>query len=89
MKGSLLDWPAWAERWNETYPDKKFPTWRHFREYLTRGVKAALTRYRFPEPKPSPEVQAARDELMERLGRSLSRPEARLIEAAPPHHDDM
>jgi hypothetical protein len=88
LNGSLPDWPTWAVRWNETHSDKKFPTWRHFREYLTRGVKAALPHYKFSEPKPSPEVRAARDALMERLEQSFSRAEARLIEGVPPYHDD-
>jgi hypothetical protein len=78
-KDPIPNWPAWAERWDEIYPDKEFPTWRHFREYLTRGVKAALPYYKFPEPKPGPEMQAARDELMENLTRSLSRPGAAFV----------
>jgi hypothetical protein len=80
-------WSAWAELWNETYPDKKFPTWRHFPGYLARGIVAALWQYKFPEPKPSPEVQAALDEFMENLKRSLSRPGARLIEITPNPED--
>jgi hypothetical protein len=47
-QGPMPSWADWAKHWNETYPDKKFPTWRHFREYLTRGAKAALPRYKFP-----------------------------------------
>jgi hypothetical protein len=55
-----------VEHWNETYPDKKFPTWRHFREYLTRGAKVALPRYKFPEPNPSAEKLQAMREAEER-----------------------
>ena len=56
-----------GEHWNETYPDKKFLTWRHFREYLTLGAKAALPRHKFPEPNPSAEKLQAMREAEERL----------------------
>jgi hypothetical protein len=70
-EGPIPSWPAWAERWNETHPDKKFPTWRHFREYLVRGARAALPRYKFPEPKPSAEKLQAMRAAEERIKDSL------------------
>jgi hypothetical protein len=87
-RGPMPSWPAWAERWNETHPDKKFPTWRHFREYLARGAKAALPRYKFPELKSSPEVQAKLDESRDRWIEFLRKPGARLIEITPPNSED-
>jgi hypothetical protein len=66
--------------WNQTYPDKQFPTWRHFRQYLARGAVAALPRYKFPEPKPSPKQQAGIDAFIENLKTSLARSEGWLIE---------
>ncbi len=35
--------------------------------------------YKVPEPKPSPEMQGARNELMENLTRSLSQPDAAFV----------
>jgi hypothetical protein len=63
----MPSWADWAEHWNEAHRDQKFPTWRHFREYLARGIKAALPRYKFPEPKPSAEKLQAMREVEERF----------------------
>jgi len=67
LQGMLPSWADWAEHWNEAHPDKKFPTWRHFREYLIRGVRAALPHYKFPEPKPPTEKLQAMREAEERF----------------------
>lgn len=57
LDGERQSWKAWLEQWNETHPDKKFKTWRNFREYCARGSHEALPNYKFPEPKLSPEKQ--------------------------------
>jgi hypothetical protein len=73
LDGERESWKAWFELWNRKHPDKKFKTWRNFREYCARGHDEALPLYKFPEPKPSPEMQAVRDELVANLERSLSK----------------
>jgi len=78
LEGPIPDWPSRAERWNQTHPDKRFPAWRNFRQYLARGEKAALPRYKFPEPKPSPEKQ-----------RELRAAEARFIEMLKAHSNQQ
>jgi hypothetical protein len=57
--------------WNNRFPDKRFKTWRNFREYYLRGRKAALPRYKFPEPKPSAEKQQEMRAVEQRIMRSL------------------
>jgi hypothetical protein len=78
LDGERKSWQAWFRQWNENYPEKKFETWRNFREYCARGYKEALPNYKFAEPKARPEVKAAYDKFMQRLKASLSR--AELIE---------
>ena len=50
-------WRVYFERWNQTYPNKEFPSWRNFLEYYRRGTKAATPSYKFPEIKPAAEKQ--------------------------------
>jgi hypothetical protein len=50
-------WRVYFEGWNQTYPNKKFPNWRNFREYYLRGTKAATPSYKLPEIKPTAEKQ--------------------------------
>jgi hypothetical protein len=68
---STAPWRVYYERWNQTHPDKKFADWRNFREYFLRGTKAATPSYKFPEVKPSAEMQeeirAAKEYWIEKL----------------------
>jgi hypothetical protein len=60
-RGPMPSWRAWFELWNQAYPDKKFETWRNFRQYFLRGVREAQPQYiRFPQPKLSAEEQEMR-----------------------------
>jgi len=60
-RGPMPSWRAWFELWNQAYPDKKFETWRNFRQYFLRGVREAQPHYiRFPQPKLSAEEQEMR-----------------------------
>ncbi len=77
-KGPMPSWRIWCERWNQTYPDKRFKTWRNFREYYVRGSKKALPIYKFPNPKAPTEEDTQRIRgLDERITAMLDR----LIEA--------
>jgi hypothetical protein len=82
LGGERKSWQVWFEQLNQKYPEKKLKTWRNFREYCARGYKEALHNYKLPEPRLSSEVQAAHEELEERIERSLSRPGARLTEVS-------
>ena len=60
-RGPMPSWRAWFELWNQTHPDKKFETWRNFRQYFLRGVREAQPHYiRFPQPKLPAEEQEMR-----------------------------
>jgi hypothetical protein len=54
---STVPWRVYFERWNQAYPDKNFANWRNFREYYLRGITAATPTYKFPEVKPTAEMQ--------------------------------
>ena len=70
-KGPMPSWRTWCERWNQTYPGKRFETWRNFREYFERGRKKAIPSYKLPEPKPSPDKQEELRTREERLVKEL------------------
>jgi len=67
LEGDRDSWQAWFKQWNQIHPDKKFKTWRHFREYCARGQNKALPNYEFPASKPRPEMQAEIERFKERL----------------------
>jgi len=72
LDGERESWRAWFELWNQRYPDKKFKTWRHFYEYCRRGSEEALPLYKFPEPKPTPELQREIERFIERFRKRFS-----------------
>jgi hypothetical protein len=51
--GPMPSWRTYFERWNRTFPEKRFKKWRNFREYFLRGAKAAIPNYKLPELKAS------------------------------------
>jgi hypothetical protein len=69
--GLMPSWRAFFERWNKTYPTKRFSKWRAFREYFIRGRKAVIPNYKLPEIKSSAEKQQEMQTAQEHIVKAI------------------
>jgi hypothetical protein len=66
-------WPVRWDMWNTEHPDKRFESWRAFREYALRGQRAALPRYKhLRAPKDRDTYLRERKEARERKERLIA-----------------